>query len=203
MLTEVGSRLQSVLRPNQMLARLGGDEFAVVLPGAGQAPAARVAQVLLGSLDEPFQIGGSRLHVRASVGLATCVLPSEEPGDLLRQADVAMYRAKESGSGVEVYEPSLDPHSADRLKRIDELRSALLRGDLEVHLQPQVALAFGRGGRRRGAGPLAAPAGRGAAAGAVPAAGGSDRAARAGRGAGPGPGAGRLRRLVAAGQRCR
>jgi diguanylate cyclase (GGDEF)-like protein len=144
LLTEVGSRLQSVLRPTQLLARLGGDEFAVLLPGAGRLPAARVAGKLRAALEEPFEIRGSRLHVQASVGVATCRLPSGEPGDLLRRADVAMYRAKESGAGVEVYEPQLDHHSADRLKRIDELRSALLRGDLEVHLQPQVDLRSGQ-----------------------------------------------------------
>jgi diguanylate cyclase (GGDEF)-like protein len=139
LLTEVGARLRGVLRPNQLLARLGGDEFAVVLPGAGLDPARRVARELRGCLEQPFVIGGNRLHVRASVGIASCRLPRDEPTDLLRQADVAMYHAKVS-SGIEVYDPRRDENSAHRLRRIDELRHALERGDLEVHLQPQVDL---------------------------------------------------------------
>jgi len=142
LLTEVGTRLRSVLRPNQMLARLGGDEFAVVLPGAGLDPARRVARELRGCLEQPFVIGGNRLHVRASIGIASCRLPRDEPTDLLRQADVAMYHAKASG-GIEVYDPRRDENSAHRLRRIDELRHALERGDLEVHLQPQVDLRRG------------------------------------------------------------
>ena len=142
-LTEVGARLQAVLRPEQLLARLGGDEFAVLLPGAGREPATRVAQALRDALGEPLSLDGTRLHVQATVGVATCLLPRGEPEDLLRQADLAVARAKTAGTGVAVYDPALDRLGPHRLLRIDELRSALEHGDLEVYLQPQVGLASG------------------------------------------------------------
>ena len=142
LLAAVGTRLRGVLRPSQLLARLGGDEFAVVLPAAGAEQGRRVAEALRDSLAEPFEIGGERLHVTASVGIATCSPARGEPTDLLRQADVAMYRAKATGSGSELYDPALDQGSS-RLRRIDELREAVDRGDLEVHLQPQVDLHTG------------------------------------------------------------
>ena len=143
LLAAVGSRLRGALRPTQLLARLGGDEFAVVLPAAGAEQAQRVAGALRESLVEPFEIDGARLHVRASVGVATGHPSAGEPADLLRQADVAMYLAKATGSGIELYDPARDQQSAHRLRRIDELREALERGELEVHLQPQVDLHTG------------------------------------------------------------
>ncbi len=143
-LTEVGARLRAVLRPEQLLARLGGDEFAVLLPGAGREPATRVAQTLRDALTDPLEVNGTRLHVQATVGVATCLLPRGEPEDLLRQADLAVSRAKAGGTGVEVYDEAVDRHGPQRLRRIDELRSALEHGDLEVYLQPQVELMSGR-----------------------------------------------------------
>jgi diguanylate cyclase len=143
LLTQVGVRLRTALRPTQLLARLGGDEFAIVLPAAGSDQARRVAQALRSSLREPFLIDGARLHVEASIGVATCHPSRGEPTDLLRQADVAMYQAKAIGTGIELYDPDRDDGGPERLRRTDELREALERGDLEVHIQPQVDLRSG------------------------------------------------------------
>jgi len=143
-LTEVGARLQGVLRAPQLLARLGGDEFAVLLPGAGPEPATRVATALREALTLPLDVDGARLSVQATVGIATCLLPRGRPEDLLRQADAAVHRAKSTGSGIAVYDAERDGAGPLRLRRVDELRSAVERGDLVVHLQPQVELAFGR-----------------------------------------------------------
>jgi diguanylate cyclase (GGDEF)-like protein len=147
-LAEVGARLQAVLREGQLLARLGGDEFAVLLPGAQEKAARRVADLLRRAMRDPvgsirIGAGQTRLHVTASVGVATCQLRRGKPADLLRQADVAVARAKVSGTGVEVFEPERDRIDTTRLRRTDELRAALERGDLEVYLQPQVDLATG------------------------------------------------------------
>ena len=143
LLTEVGARIGTALRPSQLLARLGGDEFVVVLPGVALEQAEQIARALRGSLERPFVLDGNRLHVRASVGIASCRLHDDQPADLLRQADVAMDDAKKSAAGIAVYDPRQDQNSANRLRRIDELRRALERGDLEVHLQPQVDLRTG------------------------------------------------------------
>jgi len=102
-----------------------------------------VAQALRDALGEPLSLDGTRLHVQATVGVATCLLPRGEPEDLLRQADLAVARAKTAGTGVAVYDPAVDRLGPHRLLRIDELRSALEHGDLEVYLQPQVGLASG------------------------------------------------------------
>jgi diguanylate cyclase (GGDEF)-like protein len=142
-ITAVGARLRAALRSPQLIARLGGDEFAVVLPGASRDSATQVAKSLCTVVAEPVEIDGHRLHVRASVGVATCVIPQEEPEDLLRQADVALNRAKAVGTSLELYDPARDLRTKHRLMRIDELRSALERGDLEVYLQPQVDLVDG------------------------------------------------------------
>ncbi len=143
LLAEVGARLRTALRPAQLLARLGGDEFAVVLPAAGEQTGRRVAQALRESLTDPFEIDGTRLHVQASIGVATCHPGGGDPTDLLRQADVAMYQAKALGTGIEVYDEARDDAGGLRLRRTDELRDALERGDLEVHIQPQVDLHTG------------------------------------------------------------
>jgi diguanylate cyclase (GGDEF)-like protein len=152
LLAAVGARLNSVLRPDQLLARLGGDEFAVVLPGVERAGAEQVGAAVRDALVRPFEIDGTRLHISASVGVATACPPRDDPTDLLRQADVAMYRAKRGRAGLAVYDPLLDHQGPERLRRIDELRSALDQGQLEVHLQPQVDL---RGGQTVGVEALA------------------------------------------------
>ena len=147
-LTEVGERLQTVLRSEQVLARLGGDEFAVVLPGADEQGALRVAGALRDSLARPFAVplgaatAPQPVFVQASVGVATCLLPFGNPEDLLRQADAAVHDAKGTDTGIACYDPSRDP-GPGRLQRMADLRQAVGNGELEVHLQPQVDLARG------------------------------------------------------------
>jgi diguanylate cyclase (GGDEF)-like protein len=144
LLRQVGPRLRKALRSSDVLARLGGDEFAVLLRDAGLDEAQERAERLCELLLEPFLVEDIRLHVGVSIGVSTAPVPATTVQELLRCADVAMYTAKSSREGVHVYVP--DPHggTGDRLRTMEELRTALDGDELEVHLQPQVSLVDGR-----------------------------------------------------------
>jgi len=140
LLRQIGPRLQPALRPGELLARLGGDEFAVLLPHAALDQAQERAERLRKLILQPFPVEDIRLHVGVSIGVATAPVPAATVQEMLRCADVAMYAAKSAGEGVHVYVP--DPHggSGDRLRTMEELRTALGNDELVVHLQPQIAL---------------------------------------------------------------
>ncbi|SFP33155.1 diguanylate cyclase/phosphodiesterase [Geodermatophilus dictyosporus] len=144
LLRQVGPRLTPALRPGEVLARLGGDEFAVLLPGTDLETAADFAGVVDGLLRQPFPVGGIRLHVGVSIGVSTAPVPADDVQELLRCADVAMYAAKSGRTGVQVYVPDPGSDSGDRLRTMEELRTALVEDELIVHLQPQVAMDDGR-----------------------------------------------------------
>jgi diguanylate cyclase (GGDEF)-like protein len=145
LLRQVGPRLRNALRTEDLLARLGGDEFAVLLPDTdldeAHALACRLRELLL----RPFTVEGTRLHVGVSIGVSTAPVPAVSVQELLRCADVAMYTAKSGREGVHVYVP--DPvtgvSSGDRLRTMEELRTALTDDELVVFLQPQVSLRSG------------------------------------------------------------
>jgi diguanylate cyclase (GGDEF)-like protein len=144
LLGQVGPRLAPALRPGDLLARLGGDEFAVLLPATDLVTAADRAGVVEELLRRPFPVEGIRLHVGVSIGVSTAPIPADDVQELLRCADVAMYAAKTGRSGVQVYVPDPGSGSGDRLRTMEELRTALAEGELDVHLQPQVAMDDGR-----------------------------------------------------------
>jgi diguanylate cyclase (GGDEF)-like protein len=140
LLSQVGPRLHPALGPGRLLARLGGDEFAVLLEEAGLDEAQELAEQLRALILEPFTVEGVRLHVGVSIGVATAPVPAATVHDMLRCADIAMYAAKSTRTGVHVYLPSPDGGSGDRLRTMEELRTALDSDQLIVHLQPQIAL---------------------------------------------------------------
>ncbi|MHB8573739.1 MAG: diguanylate cyclase domain-containing protein [Dehalococcoidia bacterium] len=102
-LQQIGARVRDALRASDTVARLGGDEFVVVLPGAGVGGATRVAQQLRRALARPFPVEGRDTGVGASVGIAIAPEDGADMETLLRHADVAMYNAKRSRSGVALY----------------------------------------------------------------------------------------------------
>ncbi len=142
LLQTVAHRLEHSVRPGDVVARLGGDEFAVLLPSVKEAAAAReVASRLRAALAEPVRLETMTFQVEASVGIA--IYPDDASGfdQLMQRADVAMYLAKERSSGIERYTPDADRNSAERLALASDLRTAVMRGEIELHYQPKVRLA--------------------------------------------------------------
>ncbi len=142
-LRQIGPRLSQILREQDTLARLGGDEFAVVLSPGDEATASAAGLRLRAALEQSFGVGGIRLHVDASIGIALFPEHSRDALGLLQRADVAMYEAKRMRTGHEVYLASRDRHSRDRLLLIGELHGALRAGQLVLHYQPKADLRTG------------------------------------------------------------
>jgi diguanylate cyclase (GGDEF)-like protein/PAS domain S-box-containing protein len=143
LLAQVGPRLRPLVREVDMVARLGGDEFAVLLPDVTVSEARAAAERLHAALGTPFVVDGLALDVDVSIGVAVCGGGATDVGTLLRQADIAMYAAKETQDGVEVYDPLADDNDRGRLVLLSELRRGLADGQLVVHYQPKVALGSG------------------------------------------------------------
>jgi len=141
----VAVRLESVLRAGDTAARLGGDEFAVLCEDvAGERHAVGVAERVGEALREPFALGGDAVYVRSSVGIALAVDGSEDPAELVREADTAMYRAKERGGGVyEVYDDGMRARTVRRRETEVALRHALEHGEMAVRFLPQIDLRTG------------------------------------------------------------
>jgi diguanylate cyclase len=142
LLRQLGERLTGSLREIDLLVRLGGDEFAVVLMDAGSDYATTVAQRISARLVEPFQLGAVRAQIGASIGIAEMPRDASDMPGLLQCADLAMYRAKLALKPFAIYSEELDGHG-NRVQFIEELREAVLNGDLELHYQPQVDLHTG------------------------------------------------------------
>jgi diguanylate cyclase (GGDEF)-like protein len=139
----IAKRLSAAVRPTDTVVRLGGDEFAVLLPATGAAGAEETARRLLDTVCAPVVLEGLQVDVDVSIGIAVAPQHGTQLDVLLQHADVAMYLAKETGSGVEQYDVSRDRNSTSRLVMLGELRRALAEGELEVHYQPQAALGSG------------------------------------------------------------
>ncbi len=144
-LAAVGARLGGALRPGDTLARLGGDEFAVLLDGTADEDGARlIAQRLVDTLAAPFPVDGRDINVGASVGVAIATDVARGPADLLRDAEIALYRAKASSlSRVAVFEASMGGATRALLELETDLRHAVERGELRLHYQPLVDLRSG------------------------------------------------------------
>ena len=149
LLIEMASRLRRSLRPADTAARLGGDEFAVLVEGISDAAKAQqVAERVIAALSDPVSLEGHEVRVGASIGVAV----SRERGggrssaeELLRDADMAMYRAKITGKGrVQLFERRMRAETSERLALTNDIANALRRNELFVHYQPIVDLRSGR-----------------------------------------------------------
>ncbi|MEU9373320.1 EAL domain-containing protein [Streptomyces sp. NPDC048255] len=150
LLVEAARRLQDSVRAGDTAARLGGDEFAALILGDGSRDrSAREYQVheiadrLRTTLSQPYRIAGSEVRVAASIGVAFAD-PGITPSDLMRNADLAMYRAKAGGKDrVEMYAPQMQAEVVRRAELAGRLRTALHEGEFALLHQPVVSLATG------------------------------------------------------------
>jgi diguanylate cyclase (GGDEF)-like protein len=142
LLRQVGPRLRSILREQDVVARLGGDEFAVLLPVVdGAAEARTVAERLREALHRRFDVEGVGLDVEVSVGIAISPMHGADAEELLRNADIAMYVAKDVKAGAVVFEPAEHVTAPSRLNVLGDLRRALdTDGELLLHYQPKFTL---------------------------------------------------------------
>ena len=145
LLAQVAERLLESVRQIDMVSRLGGDEFAVTLGSLAKADdAAHVAKKIVAALAGPFLIEGRELAVSASIGISIWPTDGNDPDTLLRNADTAMYRAKEFGRNTyQFYLPQMNERVAQRALIETQLRLALERGEFLLHYQPKVSLASG------------------------------------------------------------
>ena len=134
------------LHPGGVIARLGGDEFAIVDAARDAGEAQALANNLVSALAEPIVLGGVRVDITASIGIAVQADEHEDFATLLRHADIAMYDAKKRGNSTAEYRPDSHHDSVERLALLTDFRRALETGDrsqISLHYQPQVRLATG------------------------------------------------------------
>ncbi|MFW6201651.1 MAG: EAL domain-containing protein, partial [Gemmatimonadota bacterium] len=145
MLVQLARRLGVSLRPEDRVARLGGDEFGILLFNVQEvAEATRIAERIKQQLERPFVIEGNEVYTTASIGIALSATGYRRPEDVLRDADIAMYRAKEHGeSRFEVFDEVMHRQAVTLLELETDLRRAIAREEFRLLFQPIVALETG------------------------------------------------------------
>jgi diguanylate cyclase (GGDEF)-like protein/PAS domain S-box-containing protein len=145
LLVEVGRRMGDMVRNEDTVSRQGGDEFVVVLLGVDADDAAHISQKLIEAVAVTFRVEQYELVVTPSIGIAMYPSDGEDFEALCKSADTAMYRAKQDGRNTfRFFTPQMQEHSVRKMQLEGSLRNALSRGELQLHYQPQVALADGR-----------------------------------------------------------
>jgi diguanylate cyclase (GGDEF)-like protein/PAS domain S-box-containing protein len=144
-LQQLAQRLSSVLRQSDTLARMSGDEFTIVLPNlVSPEDAVRVGYKLLEAIQQPFRVDNHDLFVSASIGISIAPDDGTTASDLVRHADLAMFRAKTSGRNqLCCFAPELNAAAQAKLELETDLRTARERGDLQLYYQPQIDLRQG------------------------------------------------------------
>ncbi len=145
LLRQIAARLRKNSRPDATVARMGGDEFVALIENQEDVLSlSTCTQQLVEQLSAPYILGGKDCHVTISLGIS--IFPSDggDSQTLLKAADVAMYRAKETGrNNYQYYSPTMNVHTADRLQLESDLRHALKRGEFLLYYQPKVEIATG------------------------------------------------------------
>jgi diguanylate cyclase (GGDEF)-like protein len=139
-LKEISERFKSIIGSHETLARPGGDEFMFLFPNTDKQTVTKKAKNILKLLNQHFNISKSEIAISASIGVALYPEHGEDIGELMRHADWAMYRAKETKQGFNIYNPDNDDTSLGKLTLQADLRNTLEQGGFELHYQPQLTL---------------------------------------------------------------
>lgn len=144
LLKETAARIQAALRASDSVGRLGGDEFLVLLPHGGMHAAELVANKIVRAVQQPCLVEGNSLTVSVSIGISLYPNDANNFDDLMRTADTAMYRAKDSGrNGYLFFTQEMNQAVQARLTLTNDLRAAISRNELMIHYQPQLSIAGG------------------------------------------------------------
>ncbi len=146
LLKEVAMRMASCIRKGDTLSRLGGDEFVVTLEGLAHAgDAAQVALKIITALRRPLSVGGHTLNTSCSIGISIFPDDAEDSGELMKNADTAMYHAKEQGrNNFQFFSPEMNQRAVERHRLEAELRLALEQKQFVLHYQPQADMRSGQ-----------------------------------------------------------
>jgi diguanylate cyclase (GGDEF)-like protein len=146
MLVAIADRLKASVRPGDTVARIGGDEFAILLENLTDiGDVSLITKRLQTELYKPLHLEGQEVLTTASIGIAVSMLWYDYPEDILRDADIAMYRAKAQGKArCVVFNKTMYRHAVKRLQLETDLRQAISRQELQLHYQPIVSLATGQ-----------------------------------------------------------
>ncbi len=146
LLRAVARRLEACIRPEDTVARLSGDEFAILLESiTDTSDAGRVAERIEEALSFPINLAGAEVTTSASMGIVTSTMSHDQPEQLLRSADMAMYRAKAAGRArYEMFDRAMHTDALERLRLETDLRRAVELGEFLLHYQPLVSLKTGR-----------------------------------------------------------
>jgi diguanylate cyclase (GGDEF)-like protein len=140
LLKDVSVRIAGAIGASAYVARIGGSQFAAVLSHEHAYESKPCARTVLSAFEEPFQVAGIQYDISVHIGIALCPGDASDPVDLLRKADVAVFRARQIGTDMQVYAAEDDPYKSDRLALLGEFRKAIQDGQIELYCQPKVEM---------------------------------------------------------------